>query len=212
MKRFKLLLSLALIALPLSIQAAPRSAARSAAPAPRLSYSFIDARYIFVEGQDDTGNIDSEGYGVGASFLVNPNVFLFGSYADVELDENCCVEAETTTIAGGAGVRHGISPSVDLFATAAAVNADVEASGSFQGNFFSGSDDDTGFALDGGVRALLGPVLEIAGAVTYIDIFDEDETDFVGSVLLHLGRSGFSIGADYAIDAEALAVGGRFNF
>lgn len=195
MKPSRTLLALSLVVLPLSVHAAQRSASSP----PGLSYSFLDARYVTVDGD----GADADGYGISASFLVHPNVFLFGGYADVESDGG--IDVETTTISGGVGFRHGVSGAVDLVGSAAAVNADVDVPG-------FGSDDDTGFALEGGVRALLTPMFEIGGAVTYIDIFEEDETDFVASGLLHLGASGFSVGASYAVDAEALSVGGRFNF
>lgn len=171
-----------------------------AAMADGLSYNFLQASYVNVDGD---GGGKADGFDFSGSHLVGKNIFLQGGYSRVTIDGS---DIDVSAFNGGLGFRHGLTPTVDLNAGASVVFAEVDA-GSF------GSEDDTGYSLNAGLRALVAPQLELNGGVTYTDIFDEADTSFgIGAVFSFTPQIAVIGGAGFADDANTYSVGGRFMF
>lgn len=185
---FKKMLMASVLALPL------------AAMADGLSYNYIQAGYVMA---DIDGGGDADGFGIGGAFLVNPAVFVQGAYSRIKLDGT---DIEASTISGGLGFRHGLTETVDFTASANVVFAEVDA-GSF------GSDDDTGYGLTAGIRALVMPALELNAGANYTNVFDDGETSFgVGAVFSVTPQFALLGNGDFSSDANAYTIGARFMF
>ncbi len=166
-----------------------------------LSYKFIQADYLIADG--DGGSLN--GFGLSGSYLVAPQFFLAGSYSRFK-DSG----VELSTITGGAGFRHALTPTVDFNATADIVFAEIDAGG-------GASADDTGYSIGAGLRAMLAPQFELNGGAAYTDIADEGELGFdLGAVFSFTPQlalvGGISVGDDFGDDGRLYNIGGRFMF
>lgn len=171
----------------------------AAAMAEGLSYKFVEADYLILDADGGSAN----GFGIGGSFLLAPQFFLTGSYARLE-DSG----VEFSTITGGAGFRHPLSPTVDFTGNANLVFAEVDG---------FGSTDDTGYSVGAGLRAMLAPQFELNGGASYTDIFDDGEFGFnLGAVFSFTPQlalvGGVAVGDDFGDDGRLFNIGGRFMF
>lgn len=172
----------------------------AAAMADGLSYNFLQASYLNVDGD---GGGKADGFDFSGSHLVGKNIFLQGGYSRVKVDG---ADIDVSAFTGGLGFRHGLTPTLDLNASANVLFAEVDA-----GRF--GSEDDTGYSLNAGLRALVVPQLELNGGVTYTDIFDEGDTTFgIGAVFSFTPQVALIGGAGFGDDANTYSIGGRFMF
>lgn len=149
------------------------SGAAIAAP----NYNFIELDYVDVE----IGPGDGDGWAIGGSGLVHPNIYLLGRYTDLEDDESG-FDLEVEQISLGAGVQSPLqNDNVSVFGQLTYEDFDAEAR--IPGlPTLSGSD--SGFAVEGGARFDINPMFEINGAVRYIDVSD-----------FYDGEFGFRVGA-----------------
>lgn len=173
----------------------------AAAMADGLSYKFVEADYLILDGDGGSAN----GFGIDGSFLVAPQFFLTGSYARLK-DSG----VEFSTLSGGAGFRHALSPTVDFTADANLLFAEVDAGA-------AGSGDDTGYSIGAALRAMLMPQFELNGGVAYTDIADDGELRFkLGGVFSFTPQlalvGGIAVGDDFGDDGRLFNIGGRFMF
>lgn len=173
----------------------------AAAMAEGLSYKFVEADYLILDADGGSAN----GFGVAGSFLVAPQFFLTGSYARLE-DSG----VEFSTITGGAGFRHPLSPTVDLTGNASLVFAEVDTNG-------FGSGDDTGYSVGAGLRSMLTSQFELNGGAAYTDIADDGEFGFsLGAVFSFTPQialvGGVGVGDDFGDEGRLFNIGGRFMF
>lgn len=164
-----------------------------------LSYNFVEASYLSVDIDGVSGNAD--GFGVGGSYLFGKTVFGAAGYSSLSYKG---VDSDSFNI--GAGLRHGLTDKVDLVGSAGLLFAKIDVNG-------FGSDDDTGYFVQGGVRAQILPQLEINGGIAYADVFDDGNTTFsLGGVFSFTPQIALVAGATFDDDATGFAVGGRYNF
>lgn len=184
--------------------AAALAAASTALAAQGLPYNFVEAGYLNIDF-DDT-DVDADGFGVSAQGLVNPNVFVFGSYSQVESDPFFGVTAEADSLAAGLGYRSPLNPTTDFNATVSYLRVKAEIDG-------FGSDSDNGFGLGLGLRSLLSEVVEGSAGISYADVGDDDDTSFNLGLRLNLTPA-FALGGDYSIgsDANSYSLGARLSF
>ncbi|MES2885598.1 MAG: outer membrane beta-barrel protein [Pseudomonadota bacterium] len=166
-----------------------------------LSYRYLEASYGTV---DFDGGGDADGFAIGGSFLLAPQVYVTAGYGNVETDTSPKIEASTFSAA--LGFRQPLTSSVDANFEVGFLSAEVDA-GSF------GSDDDTGYSLAAGLRAMVAKQLELNGGVSYAKVFDEGETSFgLGAVFSFTPQVAVLAGADFGDDSNSFSVGGRFMF
>ena len=171
-----------------------------------LSYTYVQGGYTSVTVDVGNTEIDSDGWYAGGSFLVAPNVFLFGSYSELASDTSA-ITLDTTSYNVGLGVRAPITDYVDFNVAAAWVNVENE----YTGIFINSSGESDGYSVSAGFRALLGEHLEINTGYNYADVEDETGSFDVGG-LLHITKL-ISVTAAYRFgEAEAWTAGARLNF
>jgi Ax21 family sulfation-dependent quorum factor len=107
-----------------------------------LSYDYVEAGYV----KTDVGG-DADGWGIGGSWAVHPNIHVFGSYVDQNADNAQGLDITQWTL--GAGYRHAISDNVDFVGRVAWNSADSKYTADFNGA-----------SIEGGVRGAMGKVME----------------------------------------------------
>ena len=173
-------------------------AAPAVSMADGLSYSYLEAAYTTLDIDGTSADVD--GFNVAGSFLVAPSIFIAGDYSMLEADGGGDLDLGNF----GVGLRHGLTPTIDAVASASLVFADISGGGV--------SEDDTGYRIQGGVRAALGAA-ELNGGIAYRDIFDDGETIFsVGGVYNFTANIAAIAGAELGDDYTGFKVGGRYNF
>lgn len=132
--------------------------------AEELRYTYIEGGYVYLE-VDQRGSINGDpngdGWIVSGSWALDDRFHLFASYADAELEAPGFL-LDYSLLGAGVGVRHGLSPAIDLVGRVAYARADVKRSA---GNF-----NENGFALSAGVRGLATPQLELNAMLSYVDL------------------------------------------
>lgn len=175
----------------------------TAAMAEGPSYSYIQAVYEEVD-IDLGGGIDADGDGwaVAGSVAINESWYAFANYSSAELEN--VVDVDQFGL--GVGWHSAINTTTDWFVSAAYVDAEVSAGG-------FGSVDDSGFGLALGLRSMLTPSLELAGAINYVDFGDGDDTSFgVAAWYTVTGNLAVGLGADFGDDVSSYGLGIRLYF
>lgn len=182
----------------------------TAATAQVFSYSNLDLRYLQASVDDPA--VDASGFALGGSWdLGKKNIFLSANYAAVETDDFTAFgvtgSSKTTSTSLGVGTYHSLERDLDLTGALSLVMAESEG----QGNF-TGSADDTGFALEAGLRGLKSPTFEWGVALGYTSIFDDSSTSLSAQALFHAGaRFSFVAGAGLSEDGNQFNLGLRYR-
>lgn len=175
----------------------------AAEPPAELRYDFVDLGLAFGEVDTIGNDVDFTSFGVAGSWGFHENIALIGSLSVGEIDVPG--DAETTDLSVGINPHFALSDKVDLVVPIALRWAEVD-TGSF-------SDDDTGYSIGVGVRALLKPAWELGGGLQHVDIFDGDDQSLYGSVRWHLNELfSLALGAEVGDDASAVVFNARFSF
>jgi hypothetical protein len=187
MKKNKLSVLLVCIALaaPLSAQAQSRQTSYGSNP----HYNWVDGRIVELDPDGPGGS--ETGLRIGGSMMFQQNLFGVASITDVD---------EYSELAFGAGLRSPLRSGMDLVGMGGLLWADNPV------------DDDIGFFLTGGVRALVAPQFELGGYVGYRSIFDEGDIELTGEGLLHVTRE-LSLVASlgFSDDYDLITIGARWN-
>lgn len=136
----------------------------AASAADGVSYNYVQGGYVATK--TDAGKAD--GWGLGGSVAVHPNVHLFGNYANQKLD-NTSIDIDQWRM--GAGYNAPISARTDFVATVAYEKYDA-------GRGF----DFSGYSAEAGVRSALTNQLEGYAMLGY-----EDGGDFAGDAYGRVG-------------------------
>jgi opacity protein-like surface antigen len=164
-------------------------------------YTYFDVGYVRTDIDDIEENVDS--LGLAGSFALTDNLYLFADYEDGSASfERIDVDVSTTLV--GVGANFGLSHTVDLFAEASYVNAELEA-----GEFIEV--DESGFGLSAGVRAMVMPQLELNAGLSYVEIEELDDTSLdLGAVYSFTDVFALVLGVSFADNANTYGVGVRF--
>lgn len=178
------LLSCLALALPVVSQAAE----------PRYTYGELG----YINADYDDISEDGDGFGIGGSYALNKNVHVVADYSDIDLDNG-----DASTLSLGVGVNFPLRAGFDAVGRARYIDSEVDR---------PGDDDESGYGLEAGVRAMINPALELNGGVRYTDVFD-DNTSLVVGGLYDLGSS-FALGGEfeYSDDYTALFLKARLYF
>ena len=166
------------------------------------SYNFVEAGYQSVDLDIGGGpDVDGDGWGLGGSFEIGENMFVFASYADTGFDFN----VDLTQLQAGFGWKTDLTESTNFFARAAYVDAEIDAPG-----FPSMSED--GYGLGIGVRSNVSELIELYGEITYVDLGSgADSTGFGGGVYFNITKN-FALGVGASTDDDVTAYGATARF
>jgi len=176
--------------------------AHAAIAADGPQYTYVEGGYGWID-YDDV-NADGDAFNIGGSLAVTDMFHLFAGYQDGEIEvSNFDIDVSTMQLGGGMNIE--LSPTVDLVATAAWVRAELDASG-------FGSDNEDGYALGVGVRAMVTPQFELNGGVSYVDVSDDDTALNVGAVYSFNETFALTAGASFGDNVTSYGIGGRIYF
>lgn len=178
-----------------------------------LSYNNFGGAYL--KGTQRNGNsddVDADGYTVFGSGKFTDKLYAFGDYRHYTTDKVFGAYAEADLATVGLGFRFPLGTLVDLNAGGGAIFAKQELKGSAS-SFNSGDDDDTGYFVQTGVRAMVLPRLELNGGFRYSKVFDESETAGIVGAAFNFTPAISAVGHyEYGDDVNQYTIGGRFNF
>jgi len=169
------------------------------------SYTFLNISYFNAEVVDE----DFDGLGISGSIAVADQVFLIGSVAQLESDDEFNVgfgpdqiEYQQYTI--GAGFYLPVAELIDFVGTLQFAEVELE----YQGF----SEDGNGYVASAGLRAKASEALEINGAINYADIEGGGETGFSFGALFYASTN-IALGASYSNsdDVDAISLHVRFD-
>ena len=153
-----------------------------------LSYNYVQGGY--VGSNTDAG--DTDGWGLGGSVAVHPNVHIFGNYAKHDIDG---VSANFDQWRVGVGYNKSISPKADFVANIAYDKYDA-----------GGNLDFDGYSAEAGVRGALMPKLEGYALLGY-----EDGGDFDGDAYGRLGAT-VKFNQTWGVNADVKLVDGDTQY
>jgi Ax21 family sulfation-dependent quorum factor len=159
----------------------------------KLSYSYVEADYVNIDG-------DADGFGVRGSFEFGDSGFYgLGGWNQVEVD-GTNVDVDTWNL--GVGYAHDLSTNTDLISEVAYINTDV-----------AGFDVDA-YRASVGIRGSISENFEGLARANYVDgdDFDGDFSLTVGGQFKFNQTWGLVGEADFSEDAEQYTVGVRASF
>jgi hypothetical protein len=167
-----------------------------------IDYTYIEGRFI-IDAELDGDYIDDDGDGVrfAGSFLVTPDLYLFGKYDDVELDDT---DIDFSLLRVGAGYIHPLDATWDANVSFAYASYEADGAG--------GDEDDSGFELSGGVRGMFKPEIEVRAMLNYLDIDDSDTYFTLGGDYYFMPNVSAGIELDMAGDYETFSIGAKYYF
>jgi hypothetical protein len=167
-----------------------------------IDYSFVEGRFLLdAEVDGDVIDDDGDGFRFAGSFLVTPDVYVFGKYDDVELDDT---DIDVTLLRIGAGYIHPLDATWDANVSLAYANVEADGPG--------GDEDDSGFELSGGVRGMVKPEIEVRAALNYQDIDDSDTYFTLGADYYFMPNVSAGIELDMGGDYETMSIGAKYYF
>lgn len=166
----------------------------SAAAGPQYTYGEI--AYANTD-YDHYG--DGDGFMLGGSYALSRNIHVLAAYEDTDLDH----DADYNALALGIGFNTPLRPGLDLVGRARLISANLDQ---------PGDDDETGFSLEGLMRVMVNPQLELNGGILYEDVFDDNTALELGG-LYEIARN-VAIGASLVLsdDVTRFNLGVRFYF
>lgn len=166
-----------------------------------ISYNYIEGAYNRVELDDSIVDVDGDGFGLGGSFEIGDQFHVFGGYDSTSFDFD--VDLDELTLGGG--FHTALTPTVDFVANLAWVRFDASGPG--------GSVDDDGFGASIGLRGMASSNIELAGAIQYVDIGDDDDTSIVGEAWYNITET-FSLGLNIGASDDVMryGIGARLYF
>jgi hypothetical protein len=171
------------------------------ATAQDLNYTFAEVGYGRVD--IDNPNVDGDGFGIGGSFAIADEFFLFGDYSMANLDFN----VDFTAFDLGVGFHTPLADAVDVVATLSYEYQEADVSG-------FGSVDDNGYGLGVGLRALVSPQVELHGGLQYVDLNDSgSDTSFGAGFRFNINEM-FAVGLEgnWGDDIKTYTLTGRLYF
>jgi hypothetical protein len=165
-------------------------------------YTFGEIGYARVDF--DNFNEDADVFGANGSLAISDRIYLIASYSDGSIDASG-FDVDLKTAEAGAGLHFPLNDKVDFIVDASYIWAEVDAD-----NF--NSQDDDGYGIRVGLRAMLTPQFELNGGGTYADVTDDETAAYVGVVYNFTDM--FAITGDVSVgdDATSYGVGMRLYF
>lgn len=170
-----------------------------------ISYDYIDGAYQSL----DFEGVDGDGFAIDFSHSFSPMLFGQARYTAQSFEEGG-VELDWTVIDLGVGGHWALSPNADFVLSGGVALVDMELT---VPGFGSGSDDDTGFFIEPGLRVMVTDQLELHGSAYYLDAFDDSQTNIeIGARYLVTPNLSLNVAYLDEDDVDGFSVGARFNF
>ena len=146
---------------------------------------------------------DGDGYSVGGSAAIGDSWFIFAGYGTSDLES----VVDLTVLTIGGGWHTSISPNTDFFAALGFADGEIDISG-------LGSEDDTGYSVEVGVRSMVTEQLELSGSVSQVDFDDFGDGTTINAGLWYTlsGNLALGLGASFEDDVTSYGVGIRLYF
>ena len=170
------------------------SAYAQAPQQPALGYNFAELRFVSV---DSNGG---DGLKLGGSYRFSGNWLAVGSLASLNFNN----DVDSTTLELGAGYVWPYRPDWDFLANVRIVRIDVDTP--------SGSANDTGIGLTGGIRGLITPQFEVRGAVNHINVDSSDTYLELAGDYYFTPNVAAGLSIDFGGDTDAWTIGARWYF
>ena len=167
------------------------------------SWNYVELGYVKAD-IDGAGDFDPDGFGVKGVKLLNENVYLTGTYSRIS-DDAYGFDIDIDMASMGLGYRYGLNATTDIFGEVTYEYVELSEG--------SVDEDENGYGLAVGVRSMVTNNIELSGAIRYIDIDDEDDTEFEVGANYYFTPN-FALGASYALadDVDFLSVVARYSF
>ena len=173
-----------------------------------ISYTYVDLGYITtdIDGIDK----DLDGFVLRGSFEVVDNWFLYAR----DLDQSVSiagVDFDAQQYGIGGGYAWSFADNMDLYGRIGYTEVELDASG---GGFGGVNVDDDGYELGVGIRARPIDMLELEGAVNYVDLSDAGDDTSLGVAARWFITDVFALGVEgeFADDADSYGIGFRLQF
>ena len=176
----------------------------AAAMADDISYSRIQATYQEVDLDAGGGvDVDGDGFGVGGSIAFSDNWYGFVNYSTADLES----VVDLTILTIGGGWHTAISTNTDFYAELGFADGEIEVSG-------FGSEDDSGYSVEVGIRTMMNENLELYGNIGQVDFDDFGDGTSIGAGLWYTvsGNLALGLGADFEDDVSTYGFGVRLYF
>ena len=162
-------------------------------------YTYVELGYERIN--PDNFNDDADAGALSGSLAVADNVHVFAGYSYGQLDTSG-ISVDLESADGGVGFHFPLSNTVDVVAEVAYLYAKVDAD-----QF--GSEDDTGYGVNVGLRAMLTPKFELNGGVSYTDVSDSETAGFAGVVYSFTDMFAVTAGVSVGQDVTSYGAGVR---
>ena len=164
-----------------------------------FNYSYFEFGYRSVNG-DTEEDVDGDILSVGGSFEVAGNINALVKYEAGDFDFGI----DTKLFGIGLGYHTSVAKTTDVTVSVQFVDAEVESS--------IGSDDDTGFQAQAGVRFAKNPRFELHGDVIHTDLFEETDTAVnVGIRVRVANDKSFDVHYENGEDESGFGIGIRMD-
>ena len=166
---------------------------------PLLTLSLAEAQdqadtpssYDFAFGSLAWAELDAGGVEIGGSFTLAPQVYLFGSFQDWEVNE----AVDRTILRIGGGYYWNISENLDLDVGAALADSEIDRPG-------PNDIDDDGIILHAGLRGWITPNVELSSFLFLDDSLGSDSDTVLELGGQYFTRNDFSIGDRVRVDED----------
>ena len=192
------------LALAVSLAMGPATTAH----AEGIDYTYVELGYVTTD-LDGIGT-DLDGFVLRGSFEVTDNWFLYARYLDQGVSVGG-VDFDAKQYGLGGGYAWSFADNMDLYGRIGYTEVELDASG---GGFGGVSVDDDGYELGVGIRARPTELLELEGAVNYVDLSDAGDDTSFGVAARWFITDVFALGVEgeFADDAETYGVALRLQF
>lgn len=179
-----------------------------AAQAEDISYTYVDLGYLTTD-LDGVGK-DLDGFVLRGSFEVADNFFLDARYLDQSV-KVAGIDFDSKQYGIGGGYAWSFADNMDLYGRIGYTEVELDVSGGGGGGF---DVDDDGYELGVGIRARPVELLELQGAVNYVDLSDSGDDTSFGIAARWFITDVFALGieGEFADDADTYGVGFRLQF
>ena len=173
-----------------------------------ISYTYVELGYVTTD-LEGVGK-DLDGFVLRGSFEVADNWFLDARYLDQSVKVGG-VDFDAKQYAIGGGYAWSFADNMDLYGRIGYTEVELDVSGGGTGGF--GVDDD-GYEVGVGIRARPMDLLELEGAVNYVDLSDAGDDTSFGVAARWFITDVFALGVEgeFADDADSYGVGFRLQF
>jgi len=176
-----------------------------------ISWTAINIESDEKDSYGDNQEIDAGTLSLAGSVSATNNLAISGligvtAYDDASYCENFyCDNSTQTSFSIGLIPHFPLGNKVDLIIPLNLIYSDLEANNGY-------SDNDTGFSLGLGIRALINPSLELGAQLTHTDIYSNDSQTFAASARWHIsGLFSLALGVSNTDSTGASATASNFS-